>query len=307
MKKYKILKEKKCTRYESLVKNNQSLINAYINDFDFLSDLEEGQGLMMTSTAPLPLNFTKFTIDDQGQPDQPQPQPQIQEQDPEQGNETLIKTSTSISSLSSATPSSPKLEEVLNRHEKMGGNNRLSRQLKLLQSMKEQGQCKELPKPKKETEQQGIPAMTSTNLNPPVPTTTTPPAGDKKFIPQKGLPHLQQLKKEEKEKEVENSIEDVFGTSSAINIATPSNNLFTEMRGTADPLEDQFYDSTDSDFLNDDSSEEDIIERLQRKSISSGFNAPLTPSSTDSKSKNVPFEPSKTTPSQLPSEPSVSI
>jgi len=129
LKKYKILKEKKCTRYETLVKNNKTLLNAYINDFDFLSDLEEGQGLMMTTASPLVMRFNAemngLTIDDDGN-DMNNDIDQNQNQE----NETLIKSSLSNTSSGFTSPTQPGNPNI--------NNSRLLRQMKILESMKQQ-------------------------------------------------------------------------------------------------------------------------------------------------------------------------
>ncbi|ORX85605.1 hypothetical protein BCR32DRAFT_265558 [Anaeromyces robustus] len=152
LKKYKILKEKKCTRYETLVKNNKTLLNAYINDFDFLSDLEEGQGLMMTTTSPLAMQFNSeingLTIDDDDNNDNNNNDNNNKDNDNNkdninhdqklsfgEGNETLIKSSLSNPSSGFTSPS-PSISQ--SGKSNINGNTRLLRQMKILESMKQQ-------------------------------------------------------------------------------------------------------------------------------------------------------------------------
>jgi hypothetical protein len=61
--KYNTLKEKKCTRYETLKKSNKVLLNSYINDLDLFSDLKEDQSLIMNLISSLSFPFKKYKND----------------------------------------------------------------------------------------------------------------------------------------------------------------------------------------------------------------------------------------------------
>jgi hypothetical protein len=118
---YKILKEKKCTRYETFLKNNKTLLNAYINDFNFLSDLEESSSQLSN----------EYSNDNDEDAFKNKNYDRIEDEE----NETLVKSnlSTNTSSLL-PTSDSKSLEDLLYQNN-LNGNYRLSRQLNLLQAM----------------------------------------------------------------------------------------------------------------------------------------------------------------------------
>jgi len=182
-----------------LVKNNISLLNAYIKDFDFLSDLEEGQRLMMTnSTSPISMEFPKLTIDEDEEASHAfSSLPVVANGEGEDyGNETLIKSSSSNSPIPSTN-----LEEVISH----SGQSRLSRQLRLLQEMRQQQKEPSITKDEPVSSTNKNPDTTLTNNDVSSSSPTETPSKKSEFlITEQFKEEEEKEEEEEEEKEREN-------------------------------------------------------------------------------------------------------